>query len=102
MGATSLLDLGGEVAVITGSSRGIGRAMAKQMARAGARVVISSRTAENCEKVAQSTCDAATNPHYGPLLTLTDEVHDKLMRDNIRGPGRERTVARECARSRRS
>lgn len=50
----SLFDLSGKVAVITGSSRGIGRAIAEAMADQGARVVISSRKAEACEEVAQA------------------------------------------------
>jgi NAD(P)-dependent dehydrogenase (short-subunit alcohol dehydrogenase family) len=43
--------LDGKVAVVTGSSKGIGRAIATQLARAGARVVISSRKSEACEEV---------------------------------------------------
>ena len=45
--------LDGKVAIVTGSSRGIGRASAETMARLGARVVISSRKAEACEAIAQ-------------------------------------------------
>ncbi|TAK98546.1 MAG: SDR family oxidoreductase [Rhodospirillaceae bacterium] len=48
----SLFDLTGKVAVITGSSKGIGRAIAERMAEHGAKVVISSRKAEACEAVA--------------------------------------------------
>jgi NAD(P)-dependent dehydrogenase (short-subunit alcohol dehydrogenase family) len=47
----SMFDLSGKVAVVTGSSRGIGKAIAVQMAAQGARVVISSRKAESCAAV---------------------------------------------------
>ena len=45
-------DLNGQVAVVTGSSKGIGRAIAETMAAMGARVVVSSRKADACEAVA--------------------------------------------------
>jgi NAD(P)-dependent dehydrogenase (short-subunit alcohol dehydrogenase family) len=48
----SLFDLTGKVAVITGSSKGIGRAIAERMAEHGAKVVVSSRKADVCEAVA--------------------------------------------------
>jgi NAD(P)-dependent dehydrogenase (short-subunit alcohol dehydrogenase family) len=47
-------DLTGQVAVITGSSKGIGRAIAETMAAMGAKVVVSSRKADACEAVAES------------------------------------------------
>jgi NAD(P)-dependent dehydrogenase (short-subunit alcohol dehydrogenase family) len=47
-----LFDLTGEVAVITGSSRGIGRAIAHRMAEHGASVVVSSRKQDACEEAA--------------------------------------------------
>ncbi|HYK92402.1 MAG TPA: SDR family oxidoreductase, partial [Acidobacteriota bacterium] len=48
---SGLFDLTGKVAVITGSTRGIGRAIAGAMAKAGARVVISGRKADQCDEV---------------------------------------------------
>jgi NAD(P)-dependent dehydrogenase (short-subunit alcohol dehydrogenase family) len=48
----TLFDLTGKVAIVTGSSRGIGRAIAERMAEHGANVVISSRKPGPCEEVA--------------------------------------------------
>jgi NAD(P)-dependent dehydrogenase (short-subunit alcohol dehydrogenase family) len=48
----ALFDLSGQVALVTGSTKGIGEAIARTLAEAGAHVVISSRKQEDCERVA--------------------------------------------------
>ena len=69
-----IFDLTGKVAIVTGSSKGIGKSIAEQMAQQGAKVVISSRKAPACEEVAESirraggqtiAQDEATSVVYG-------------------------------------
>ncbi len=117
----SLFDLQDKVAIITGSSRGIGKAIAVQMALHGARVVVSSRKLESCQAVVAEiaaaggtaiahaahvgrkeelealvaatvarwgridvlVCNAATNPHFGPSITIKDEALEKVIQTNL-------------------
>ena len=57
---SSLFSLSGQTAVVTGSSRGIGKAIAERMVQQGAKVVISSRKAGPCDEAA-----AEINGRYG-------------------------------------
>ena len=79
---SDLFDLTGKVAIVTGSSRGIGRATAEAMAAHGAKVVVSSRKADKCEAVAEGIRsnggEAIVIPchcsHKDQLQNLVDET----------------------------
>ncbi|MBH5396287.1 SDR family oxidoreductase [Bradyrhizobium sp. CNPSo 4010] len=68
-------DLSGQVAVVTGSSRGIGRACAELLAQLGAKVVISSRKVEPCHDVAERIRNAGGDAHVLPCnISRRNEV----------------------------
>ncbi len=117
-------DLSGKVAVVTGGSKGLGRAMALGFARAGADVVVSSRKLPGCDAVAKEVqalgrralpfachvadwaqCDAlidatlselgridvlVNNAGIAPvapsLLEVSEELFDKTVGVNLKGP----------------
>ena len=58
---TNLFDLDGKIALITGASRGIGRAIAELLAEQGAHVIVTSRKADDCEAVAADIVAAGAN-----------------------------------------
>ena len=70
----SLFDLTDKVAIVTGSSRGIGRAIALRMAEQGARVVIASRKQEAC----QAVVDEITSAHGdGRAIAVAASISSK-------------------------
>jgi len=73
--------LEGRVAVITGSSRGIGAAIAASLAAAGARVVVSSTDADACLRVAEGIAGAGGEAASIPC-DVSDEGQVKSLLDN--------------------
>ncbi|WP_208510434.1 SDR family oxidoreductase [Variovorax paradoxus] len=70
----SLFSLAGKVAIVTGSSRGIGRAIAERLAEHGAKVVISSRKPEPCAEVR----DAINATHgAGAAISIPANISSK-------------------------
>jgi NAD(P)-dependent dehydrogenase (short-subunit alcohol dehydrogenase family) len=71
-----LFSLQGKTAIVTGSSRGIGRAIAVAFARAGARVVVSSRKADACEKVvAEIAAEGGTAIAQACNISSKEQIH---------------------------
>jgi len=84
----SLFDLTGKVALITGSSKGIGRAIAIRMAEHGAKVVISSRKPDACEAVAAEIRAAGGEAFVQPCNVSRREDLQKLVQATLAHWGR--------------
>lgn len=81
-----LFDLTGQTAIVTGSSRGIGRAIAEALAEHGAKVVISSRKQEACDEVA-----AAINAAHGDgtAIAIAASISDRGQLEDLFARTRE-------------
>jgi NAD(P)-dependent dehydrogenase (short-subunit alcohol dehydrogenase family) len=82
----SLFDISGQVAIVTGSSRGIGRAVAERLAEHGAKVVISSRKIDACMPVAEAI-NAARGP--GTAIAVAANISSKDDLANLAAKTRE-------------
>ena len=88
---TSLFNLAGKIAMVTGASRGIGEAAAKLLAEQGAHVIVSSRKVDDCQKIADAIIEnggsaEALACHVGDLeqiQTAFEHIKSKHQRIDI-------------------
>jgi NAD(P)-dependent dehydrogenase (short-subunit alcohol dehydrogenase family) len=86
---SDLFDLTGKVAIITGSSKGIGRSIATALAEHGARVVISSRKPDPCAEVA-ADINARCADHAGEAISIPANIGHKDDLQNLVDQTREK------------
>ena len=86
----NLFNLDGKVVVVTGSTRGIGRAIAERMAEHGATVVVSSRKSDACAEVAVAICAAHGDGRAIPIAASISKKDDlqRLIDETNRRLGR--------------
>ncbi|MEH6402365.1 MAG: SDR family oxidoreductase [Sneathiella sp.] len=78
-----MFNLSGKNVVITGSSKGIGKSIAQQMALAGAKVTISSRKADVCEEVAKEINDSLPAGSTGGAIVIPCNINEKDSLQNL-------------------
>jgi NAD(P)-dependent dehydrogenase (short-subunit alcohol dehydrogenase family) len=93
----NLFDLSGQVAIITGSSKGIGRSAAEIMASLGAKVVVSSRKADVCEEVAAGIRKAGGEAIVIPCNISRKEELENLVKGTLKQWGRIDTLVCNAA-----
>lgn len=84
----NLFDLTGKVAVITGSTKGIGKAIAEQLAQHGASVVVSSRKKEVCDEVT-AQINESTKGGAGSAFAVPANISRKEDLQNLVDKSRE-------------
>jgi NAD(P)-dependent dehydrogenase (short-subunit alcohol dehydrogenase family) len=95
--AKTPFDLTGQVAIITGSSKGIGRSAAEIMAALGAKVVVSSRKADLCEAVAAGITKAGGEAIVIPCNISRKEEVEGLIKGTLKQWGRIDTLVCNAA-----
>lgn len=86
-----MFDMTGKVVLITGGSRGLGRAMALGFAKQGADIIVASRKLENCKQVAaeiealgrQALALACHVGHWQELDALVDAAYERFGRVDV-------------------